>query len=97
MLRTIMFFRHQLVSKAVDIAWRLVGLLSIVSSNPSNPRFNHCLFEALSAIIRYADSKDAQVSAKFEQMLFPVIQSILAQGIVGACSTSLVFSLLISL
>jgi exportin-2 (importin alpha re-exporter) len=31
----------------------LVGILVEISKNPSNPRFNHYLFECLSALIRY--------------------------------------------
>jgi exportin-2 (importin alpha re-exporter) len=32
----------------------LVGILAEISKNPSNPRFNHYLFETLAALIRYA-------------------------------------------
>ena len=31
----------------------LVGILGEISRNPSNPRFNHYLFECLAALIRY--------------------------------------------
>lgn len=31
----------------------LVGILGEISKNPSNPRFNHYLFECLAALIRY--------------------------------------------
>src|SRR5277367_573487 len=32
----------------------LVGILREISKNPSNPRFNHYLFESLAALIRYS-------------------------------------------
>ena len=31
----------------------LIGILGEISKNPSNPRFNHYLFESLAALIRY--------------------------------------------
>ena len=34
----------------------LVGILGEISKNPSNPRFNHYLFESLAALIRYSRS-----------------------------------------
>lgn len=30
----------------------LIGILGEISKNPSNPRFNHYLFECLAALIR---------------------------------------------
>ena len=32
----------------------LLGILGEISKNPSNPRFNHYLFESLAALIRYS-------------------------------------------
>jgi exportin-2 (importin alpha re-exporter) len=34
----------------------LVGILGEISKNPSNPRFNHYLFESIAALIRYFPS-----------------------------------------
>jgi exportin-2 (importin alpha re-exporter) len=34
----------------------LIGILGEISKNPSNPRFNHYLFECLAALIRYSQS-----------------------------------------
>jgi exportin-2 (importin alpha re-exporter) len=34
----------------------LVGILAEISKNPSNPRFNHYLFESIAALIRYPSS-----------------------------------------
>jgi exportin-2 (importin alpha re-exporter) len=31
----------------------LLGILAEISKNPSNPRFNHYLFECIAALIRY--------------------------------------------
>lgn len=62
---------------------KLVEILMMVSRNPSKPHFNHYLFESLSIAIRIMCNKNPQFVAQFEASLFPIIQGILQQDVVG--------------
>ena len=61
----------------------LATKLALVSQNPSKPHFNHYLFESISCIIRYTCSSknNAEIAAKFEGTLFPLIENILVRDI----------------
>lgn len=55
----------------------LVRILAEVSKNPSNPKFNHFLFESISGLIRFSTPADASALADIEAQLFPPFQHIL--------------------
>jgi exportin-2 (importin alpha re-exporter) len=56
-------------------------VLQVISSNPSNPKFNHFVFETLAVLIRFIPGKDPRHLAKFEEMLTPQFLSILQNEI----------------
>jgi exportin-2 (importin alpha re-exporter) len=59
----------------------LANILMVVCKNPSNPSFNHYLFEAVAALLRNACEKDPGQVATFENQLFPVFQAVLEQDV----------------
>lgn len=52
MMRVMTVSRETLASYMQDSTQHLVAILGEISKNPSNPRFNHYLFECLAALIR---------------------------------------------
>ena len=55
--------------------------LKTVAKNPSKPKFNHYLFESISASIRYTVAANPQSVELFEKELLPVFQEILANDV----------------
>ena len=53
MMRVMVTSRDGLEPYMPVLTQNLVGILGEISKNPSNPRFNHYLFECLAALIRY--------------------------------------------
>ena len=67
-----------------NVIQQLGAQLQRVCKNPSNPMFNHYLFECLSALIKFvtAGNPGAATIDQFEQMLFPPFQMVLQHNIV---------------
>ncbi|CAM6129189.1 unnamed protein product [Calypogeia fissa] len=59
----------------------LTRILMEVCKNPTNPSFNHYLFEAVAALVRKSCGQDSQQVATFEPLLFPVIQIVLEEDV----------------
>ena len=59
----------------------LVDCLASVIRNPTNPTFNHYLFEALAVLLRRATSADPGQVAACEGALFPLMQAVLEQDV----------------
>lgn len=57
----------------------LVQVLDIIIKNPANPLFNHYLFEALAALIRF--NGDASSIGMFENALNPLMEKILFEDV----------------
>lgn len=66
-----------LVPIAPALAGMLAELLFAVAKNPSNPRFNHFMFEALMALVRFCGA-DPAVAAVLQGRVLPVFREILA-------------------
>ena len=43
----------ELAPAAREILTAFVNIIAAISSNPSNPKFNHFVFESIAALIRY--------------------------------------------
>ncbi|KAI9595046.1 importin alpha re-exporter [Syncephalis fuscata] len=65
------------VSQPQLIMTKLVTIIEAVSTNPSNPRFNHYTFEAVSALFRCGPAG----LATLEEQLIPACQSILQRDV----------------
>ena len=59
----------------------LKGHLSRVCENPTNPSFNHYMFEAIAALVRSLCATSPQAVDAFEQMLFPPFQYVLQKDV----------------
>lgn len=51
-MRVIITCRQTLAPYVNIIIGKLTSILAVISSNPSNPRFNHYVFESIGALIR---------------------------------------------
>lgn len=64
----------------------LTSTLERVCNNPSNPHFNHYLFECLAVLIKSVCSSSSDtlngVCDQFEALLFPPFQAVLSQDVV---------------
>lgn len=59
----------------------LTTVLNRVCENPKNPVFNHCLFEAIAALVRRACERNPSLVPAFETCLLPSLQMILAKEV----------------
>lgn len=66
------------VQYSSDCLVQLVTILSVVYKNPTNPSFNHYLFEAIAALVRSSCERSPQLVGSFENKLFPAFEDILA-------------------
>lgn len=71
----------QIAQVASQCLQYLANLLLAVCSNPSQPGFNHWLFESVAALIRYSAAKDIGRLAELEQHLFPAFQTVLQNDV----------------
>ncbi|KAJ9088941.1 importin-alpha export receptor [Entomophthora muscae] len=76
-MRAILIGKQTITQHKVLVAQKLSAILSIVSTNPSNPRYNHYLFECIGAVLRNANF----TMAEFESHFWPPFQHILTQNI----------------
>lgn len=80
-MRVIMIARSSLHPTYSRILQRLVGILGVISRNPSNPAFDQYIFESISALIRFIVVDDIGTLPHFEEILFPPATIILQQDI----------------
>ena len=75
-MRVIYISRQDMAPYAKMVLERLVKILEVISKNPSNPKFNHYVFEAIGSLVRFLCSANRGFVSEFETMLFPTIQAI---------------------
>nr|SZF06440.1 exportin-2 [Psoroptes ovis] len=80
-LRIFSLLRENLLPYFNILLPKLAEKITLVSKNPSKPNFNHYLFETLSLSIRIGCEKNKSSMHSFENILFPIIQTILIQDI----------------
>ena len=96
-MRVIVIARQTLTSEYENILHRLVNILGLISTNPSNPNFDQFTFESISALIRsdyvranalpahrfyrFIVKASPSTLSTFEQILFGPISIILQQDI----------------
>lgn len=81
-MRVILTVREKMLPLVNICLARLTAIVQAVSSNPSNPQFNHYVFESIGALIRYsheslilAKSFPAHVPLTQPTLLFPTDSS----------------------
>ncbi|CEI96205.1 hypothetical protein RMCBS344292_10371 [Rhizopus microsporus] len=80
-MRVIIISRSDMIPYVNVIMGKLTQILSIVSKNPSNPRFNHYIFESIGALIRFICPTSPAALEEFEKMCFGPFQTILSQDV----------------
>ena len=81
----------QIAGVATMCLQRLAAMLLQVCQNPTQPGFNHYLFESVAALIKYSAAADVGKVAELEENLFPAFNIVLQQD-VQASSTSNCFA-----
>ncbi|KAJ1966324.1 importin-alpha export receptor [Dipsacomyces acuminosporus] len=80
-MRIILATRTNIIPLAPAALGKLAGILQAVSKNPSNPKFNHFMFESVAALARFSCMADKSEIARFEGTLFPIFQAILQEDV----------------
>jgi exportin-2 (importin alpha re-exporter) len=73
--------RTDLVPIASDVIVKVTQIISAISRNPSNPKFNHFAFETLGALVRYICPNNPAAVKQFQDLLFPPFQEVLANDV----------------
>lgn len=76
-LRLVVVARDRVAPLATPIIGALTGILTRVCGNPTNPSFNHYLFEILAAAMRAVCSANPSLTSAFEGLLFPPFEQVL--------------------
>ncbi|KAH7929305.1 Cse1-domain-containing protein [Leucogyrophana mollusca] len=80
-MRVIVTARQTLIPVHQQTLQRLVGILGIISKNPSNPNFDQYIFESISALMRFVVEGNLGTLPAFEEALFGPFTFILQQDI----------------
>ena len=62
------------------------GILMRVIQNPTQPGFNHYLFESVAALVKQGCAKDPNMVDKLEEMLIPPFNYVLSQDVQVTCA-----------
>ncbi|TPX53175.1 hypothetical protein SeMB42_g00951 [Synchytrium endobioticum] len=80
-LRVVVVAGPELAPAAREILAAFVNIIAAISSNPSNPKFNHFVFESIAALIRNLCATNPALVTEFENLLFPPFNTILMQDV----------------
>ncbi|KZT00874.1 uncharacterized protein LAESUDRAFT_731806 [Laetiporus sulphureus 93-53] len=80
-MRVILTARSTFTEGYEKILQRLVGILGIISKNPSNPMFDQYIFESISALMRFIVAAKPTSLSTFEESLFGPFTIIIQQDI----------------
>ena len=80
-MRLVAFVGHAVTPVAIPALTELAKILGNVARNPTQPGFNHYLFESIAALVKYGcDGKDDSCSS-IEGIVFPPFQIILQEDV----------------
>ena len=96
-MRVIITARQSLTPVYEAILGKLIGILGIMSKNPSNPNFAQYTFEGISALIRFIVGGKPDVLPNFETSLFGPWMYILQQDVEGMSGSNVLERTLINL
>jgi exportin-2 (importin alpha re-exporter) len=82
-MRVVVVAQEDMSPFAMECIKQLVAILLVVCKNPSNPSFNHYLFETIAAVIKNISVKNPEATSSFEQQLFEPFQWILVNDVQG--------------
>ncbi|ORX62315.1 importin-alpha re-exporter [Hesseltinella vesiculosa] len=79
--RVIVTSRKDMVPYVNVIMTKLTNVMAIISKNPSNPKFNHFVFESIGGLIKFVCPVSTDATNEFEKLLFGPFQAILSQSV----------------
>lgn len=79
-MRTVAFAKDAIAEYAPLIIESLSTVLGAVCANPTNPTFNHYLFETMAAVIRFVGGARPDTVAALDGMLMPSVEVSLGMG-----------------
>jgi len=74
--------QETIVPVSTIVLGKTVAYLNKICGNPSNPRFNHYLFESIAILVSKVCQTENVVIDTFESNLFPPFQQILVQDVI---------------
>lgn len=80
-MRVISFVGPLIAPVAAPALQQLSQLLLNVCKNPTQPGFNHYLFESIAALIKAGTAADAGMLAQMEAAVFPAFQLVLSEDV----------------
>ena len=78
----------QIAGVATMCLQRLAAMLLEVCLNPTQPGFNHYLFESVAALIKYSAAANVGKVAELEENLFPAFNIVLQQDVQASPTSS---------
>mmetsp|Transcript_32189 Transcript_32189/g.74101 ORF Transcript_32189/g.74101 Transcript_32189/m.74101 type:complete len:878 (+) Transcript_32189:372-3005(+) len=94
-MRSLSVAREDIIPVTQMMIGKLTEALGRVCKNPSNPHYNHYLFESIAVLIRSVCVNDPRFTTAFEELLFPPFQTVLQMDV--AEFTPYVFQILAQL
>lgn len=80
-MRVVAVAMKDVMSSVEIILNKLTKILGRVCKNPTNPSFNHFLFESIAVLIKSLCPNNDNMVNGFEQVLFPSFTKILSESI----------------
>ncbi|KAG5519281.1 hypothetical protein PMAC_001906 [Pneumocystis sp. 'macacae'] len=81
-MRVIATTKDGIIPLLDTISSYLLNIIVEISKNPSNPKFNHYVFESLAALIKYVTCHSKEILLHLENRLFPSFQLVLQRDVV---------------
>ena len=94
-MRVVATGRERCASVVPQVMSALTGVLGRVCRNPTNPSFNHYMFESIACLMRSSCTANPALVPDFENLLFPPLQLVLHNDVIEFLPYS--FQLLASL
>ncbi|EMR10605.1 hypothetical protein PNEG_01308 [Pneumocystis murina B123] len=80
-MRVIATIKDGIIPLIDTISSYLINIILEISKNPSNPKFNHYVFESLAILIRYSAPNSREILLRLESSLFPSLRLILQNDV----------------
>ena len=80
-MRVVVVAKEAIAPATEHFLAKLQAVLQRICANPTNPVFNHYMFETIAALVKFVCAANPGAVAKFEAILFPPFQTVLAQGV----------------
>jgi exportin-2 (importin alpha re-exporter) len=81
LMRVVAFSGPAVAEYAPQVITGLTGILGRVCANPTNPVFNHFLFETIACLMRDTCNANPAAVPEFERMLFPPFEHVLSADV----------------